>query len=610
MQKKLSKILALLGALTLSASCAFGCGGGGGTNSGNSSDGGNNAASADKVEIRIETDNGGLGLTWINNAAARFAELHKDTEWGVDDKGKAKKGVYVTPIGSKSIGINENTPTSNTAIFDLSSVNNMQSVAGAGYILDLTKTMTEKYDARQGVQLSIEDKISEDSRSRYQYNGKYYGVPSIEYYPGVSYNVNLFVDDGYYLSKNTDGDAYHSTILDKDFYFTANEAEKACGPDGEYGTADDGLPTSLHEFIALCERMKENGVSPLDFSGYYEYYSNFMLSALMTSMQGYDRAHSSYTLNGKAQIVTGFSEENLFPGVDGIKKPIVQTVSVTEETGYYVTWSVERYYAEAFMELCIQKDWFSSSVSGNKDQKASMQQFIFSGYNGGEEIGMHIDGSFWYNEAKDAKYFDKYAQATGLGGGLNPRKVEWMSLPVTFDTTVTEGNGSSQVLVDMWQSMLAVNANVEKNPALKNATLEFVKFLCSDSELSKYTALTSVMKALDYDLTSSDYESMGYYGQKLWDLVRGDNDNKVLYFAGNNKTFEANANRFRHSYTNGWFGMDDLYAQSFWSYRKTTGKTSKLEEIFKSQVILKSEWTGMYRGNGTVGEIDGITAIN
>lgn len=609
MQKKFSKILALLSALTLSVGCAVGCGGKG--DSGSSSSGnGSNTASSDKVEIRLETDNGGLGMAWINNAADRFAELHKDTVWGVDDKGKTKKGVYVTPIGTKTHSISSTTPTSTTAIFEITNVHGMQSVAGNGYVLDLTEIMQEKYDSRAGQKLSIEDKIDEGSRGRYQYNGKYYGAPSVEYYPGMAYNVNLFRDEGYYLSKSTDGDAFHSTILDQDFYFTSDADDKACGPDGEYGTSDDGLPTSLYELIALCEKMKDDGVSPIDFSGYYDEYSNFMLSALMNSMMGYSRALTTYTFDGEAQIITGFSNEKLFPGVDDIKKPIVETVTVTEETGYYVTWSAERYYAEAFMELCINNEWFSSSVSGNKDQKASMQNFVFSGWNGAEKIGMHIDGSFWYNEAKDAKYFDKYAEAAGPGGALDPREVEWMSLPVTFDKTVEEGEGSGQVLVDMWQSMFVVNANVEKNPALKNATLEFIKFLCSDSELSKYTSLTSVIKALDYDLTSADKEAMGSYGQKLWDMVRGDNDNNVLYFAGNNKTFESSGDRFNHSYTNGWFGTGTSYAASFWEYRRNTAKNSKLEDIFKSQVILKAEWEGLYKGNGTVGVIDSITGIN
>lgn len=43
--------------------------------------------------------------------------------------------------------------------------------------------------------------------------------------------------------------------------------QKSCGPDGAYGTPDDGLPSSLEEFAQLCDYIKSKGGSPFIIPG-------------------------------------------------------------------------------------------------------------------------------------------------------------------------------------------------------------------------------------------------------------------------------------------------------------------------------------------------------
>ncbi len=593
---KMKKLMCLIVSFMLAGAMltATACDGGNSTDSG--------GFTGNETEIIIELDSGGVGTEWVVKAGERFSKLNANKSYA-----EGKKGVKITPKTVNGVNLN-GSETSGTAIFDLSGVASINTAAGK--VLNLDDLVKEKYDTRKGQSISIEDKIDESARARYKIGGEYYALPSIEFYPGMAYDINLFDDYGFYFAspdyKNPDR-RYMSSILGEEFYFieVGEDLQKSVGPDGKAGTADDGLPSSLYELIALCEYMSNHdaGVIPLSFTGQYAYYSNFMIEALTVSMLGWERAQTLYTFNGELEVVTGFSEENLFPGATGganIKKPITKKVQVTEECGYYTSWIVEKYYAEAFMELAIANGWFGSWAENTGfSQKDAMNKFVMSGLGSADKIGMHIDGSFWYNEANTQGYFEDRDKLQGMAGGLNPREVGWMSLPVNYSETVTEGNGKGQVFVEMWRSMLVINKNIENNDELREAAQDFVKFIYSDAELSAYTALTSIKKSLNYEISDSDSQNISSYGKQLLGLVN-DPDNHVLYFEGNNATFEGTPDRFViTSWANGYGWVGEL---CYYKARtKNAGKYPSVMDTFKQQSISKTAWSSLYRGSGTVG---------
>lgn len=597
---------AMCGVLSLVAvASAAGCGGGG------------SKIDTTKTTLYIALDGGGLGTEWVTDAAQRFNEKYPDKSYA-----EGKKGIQVVPQPSSGVimGASE---TSGTVLYDLTAVQSISQ--NAGKMLCIDDIVTEVLEMRNGQEVSIEDKIPEESRARYQVNGKYYALPSVEYYPGMAYDINLFDRYGYYFAKpdyTNPGRRFTSTVTGETYQFVeepelnANgeideESEnKSCGPDGEYGTDDDGLPSSLYELIALCEYMKNDGVSPINFTGYYDDYSNFMIAALTVAMQGWERASANYTFTGKLEVVTGFSNDSLFNGnnavAKSIKKPITQTIDVTEECGYYTTWSVEKYYAEAFMQLCCDLDWFGSSANSNDSQQTAQNKFVWSDTKGKEKIAMHIDGSFWYNEANMAGNFEDRDISLGLQAGLKPRKVGWMTLPVNYSETVTEGNGKGQVFLDMWRSMLVINKNVENDPELLNAAKDFVKFLYTDDELSKYTAKTSIRKSLDYSVSATDADNMSSYGKQLMRLL-SDENNKVLYFEGNNATFNNSPGTFVFiTYQS--VGMFSCNGKSFYkAYRNN--EIASAADAFKSQSFDKAYWERFYKGSQSVTSFNDLLAI-
>ena len=597
---KMEKLTYLVASLMLAGTMLTTAACGGGNSASNSSGG-----TGKETEIIIEVDSGGVGTEWVVKAGERFSKLNANKSYA-----EGKMGVKITPKTVNGVSLN-GVETSGTAIFDLSDVASVN--AAAGKVLNLNDLVTEKYDTRKGQSVSIEDKIDENTRARYQIGGEYYALPSIEFYPGMAYDINLFDDYGFYFASPdyVNADRRHmSTILGQAFYFieVGEDAQKSVGPDGKAGTLDDGLPSSLYELIALCEYMSNHDpvVIPLSFTGQYAYYSNFMIEALTASMLGWERAQAMYSFNGELEVITGFTNENLFPGATGganIKKPITDKVTITEETGYYTSWIVEKYYAEAFMELAIANGWFGSwTENTGLSQKDAMNKFVMSGLGSADKIGMHIDGSFWYNEANTAGYFEDRDKLQGMAGGLNPRKVGWMSLPVNYSETVTdEDNGAGQVFVEMWRSMLVINKNIENNDELREAAKDFVKFIYSDAELSAYTALTSIKKSLNYEVSDSDKQNISSYGTQLLGLL-SDTNNQVLYFAGNNATFNASPNKFVITSWSLGFGMVDELPY-YKARTKHADEYPSVMDIFKYQSIPKSDWSTLYKGTGTIGGV-------
>lgn len=553
-----------------------------------------------KIVFRLQ--NGGLGRDWLDSAFARFAELKKDYSYA-----PGKKGVSLEVEMTGSVDL-KTAATDGTNIYALHQVASLSKLVDTGDILCIDDIITADTDMRNGEPISIEDKMPEAYRQMYKgSDNQYYAVPGCEYFPGLAYDIGTFEDIGLYLANpnyqnEADAQKYYSEVLQQDFYFlypNSDASMRTCGPDGKTETAyDNGLPSSIYEFIALCEFMSSQGVTPISFAGAYVNYSNFMLSGLMASLQGYDRANSMYTLDGEVDIVVGFENTPLYPGVPSIKKPIVKKVQMTEETGYYASWSVEKYYAESVLELCMLRGWLDNDCyDSNITQKMIMQNFIFNDVGDNHRRGMLAESTFWYNEANISGYFKMYDQASGFDEYKQEKKLGWMSLPVTFDTPVSEGEGDAQTWIETWREMYVINANIKDNVELMNACKDLIVFLNTDAELSKYTMNMNLTKPLIYDVAADDYDNMSVYGRYLYALKK---DAKPIYFSANNETFQKNSAVFDQSYESGYFSYKTY--NSYFVAREGNTLTKSCDEVFVGQAYTKQQWKAIYAGNGTAGE--------
>ncbi len=571
---------------------------------------------SDTTLILVDLDDGGIGTQWLERAGARFSELKKDESYA-----PGKKGVVVKPI---PVGVvnTVNAASSGTHIFVQPYVSNIKSIVNEGNVLNINDLVTDtSYEKRDGQPISIEDKLG-DYANRYKgADGNYYAVPASSFFACLSYDMDNWENYGLYFANQDaiDSGAVQEyeckTLLDQVFYFVeegnTDKSLLTCGPDGETGTIDDGMASSLHEFIALCEFMKDDkAINPLYVTGQFVQYSNFLLEAIMTNLMGYDRARTMYEFDGgDFEVVTGFYDEPLFPGagVDSIKKPKTKTVKLTEETGYYYSWAVEKYYAEAFMDLAMAKTWFhidawDTSVSN----KHAIENFIFNGTGKIEKIGMLIETSLWYCEQELEGKMDMFENQANNAENVMTKRLSVMPLPIKFEGTVEETEGRRQAVMEVWKEMIFINRyRTENDPEMMKACLEFIQFLSSDAELSKYTSENYTFKAMDYSIAADDYKEMDFFGKELLKFYEIAD---VSYAYANSATFNNNPGNFDGGYSNNGYFVYSSY-DSYFRAKKANDELN-CHDIFVAQAVSKSAWSGIYGGNNEIVTGEAGDAIN
>lgn len=519
MKKMMKKAVAIL----IAAICACGCFAGCGRNS-----------NGDKTTISVINFDGGVGSAWLENAARRYEKLHEND---VYEDGKV--GVYID-IEKSMNTMSSTMNTSATDIYFDEANANLGSLIPSGYLLDIDDIVKEKNDTRDGQPISIEDKIFDLSKGVLKGNdGHYYALPHYTWYPGLTYDVETFDYYGFYIAKPGATSATQYTSKFGTCSFTNVAADKSCGNDGVYGTADDGMPSSLTELIVLCSYMKKSGVTPFIVAGAYPQYANYLVEGLWTSLAG-NEMDICYTFDGETQLVTGFKSDEYLFGTDYIPAPLTSTEIVTEKTGYKAYDQVTRYYATSFLKMIEAEGWFSnSSTTGTVYHTDAQSEFIFGGTNNKPRIGMMIEGSYWYNESVACENFEDYYALTEK----TDRDLKWMPLPTSFDTPATEGNGRTYKVLETGISFAFINANVTKKGEKFTALCkDFFQFLYSDAELKAMTVESGSARGLDYSLDDSDYDALSGFQRSVWDLRE---NAEVLYCGADNKTFNNSFMNFK-----------------------------------------------------------------
>lgn len=618
MKKQRVGMLLLAGVLSLSCTACNGSGlGGGGAIGGD----------ADDVQLIIQTPDLGYGITWLKEFNQRFMNTYKDKDYG-----NGKKGVFVDIDTSQNLHSTGTMSTEGTHVYIYSG--DARALAASGYLMELDDIVTEKYDNGK----SIADKYYPETVNQFKgTDGKQYTIPAYEIYNGVYYDVELFDRNGYYFADTLpgiidEGNAYEfsSTLLSNvnnyadvtfasgstgKFYFVDNgvdgwEEHKSVGPDGEKGTSDDGMPSTLYEFIVLCERMYGDGVQPMQMAGKYPTYINPLMSALMASLQGPEKMEATYTMEGTIEVVTGFSEENLVGNIDYLKKPYTKEIEITEESGYYTTWQVERYYAEALVEILETEAGFfadGSRAVGGVSHLGAQENFIFSGYSRlgqkSPEVAMLSEGSHWWNESRTRGTLDTFYK---MNSNCKERKLAYMPLPsnianrVTGEDTTKTTNGITESVKGHLLTPMSptsggglactyVNKKVKNDTSVYKAVKDWLQLFYSDAELSNFTSSSGFTMMMKYEVESDDLAKMSYYEKDLYEKMK---EAYVYRFEGCATTF-ANAELYARGYTTGYFNC--CGRSSIIECFRASNPHSTMKG-FESQIIEMNKWKEYYAG--------------
>lgn len=513
-----------------------------------------NVPSDSKITIKIKNFGMGPGNLWLEETMERFAEANKDVKYG------DKTGVYLKYEATN----NQNTSamaSDTTNIFFDERMSDPYALLQNGLLLNLDSIV--KDDTRVGG--SLESKIFDAAKGGITGNdGSYYALPHYEFYAGIAYNRTTFADLGAYFAAEDEENVYTYTSK----YGSANfiddvDAEKSVGPDGKAGTNDDGLPCSLDEFIILCDYIKtesEGDVSPITVSGkYYNYYPEYLLMGLWSSIAGPEQMRNYYNCTGEIEVVERdangnlqFTNENMFQGISYVKKPKTKmvTMSADGKDGWMGNDMAAKYYAYAMLDIIEAEGFFSKTATSGDDHWTSQMDLYMDGKAQRQNAAMLIEGSYWYNESNENGGFDAYERY--VGKSRNDLDVAWMSLPTSVYADGAVGRDAC--FLDVGLAYTMINKNVESNPALKQACLDFVAFCYSEQELRNFTAKTGITRAISYELSDTDKAKMSKYALRLWGERDSENGSNIVAWSGSTDIFKQVKGRLKIDLNSGVFG--------------------------------------------------------
>lgn len=520
MKRNKTKFLALGMAAVLSVGVAAGCGNG---NIGKDED------SSKITQISFRQWGGTASSTdWLQQAADRFA-----AEKANEPYESGKKGVKVEISTNKDSDYTSSIPDYDILMDENSA--NIYDMQTRGYLADIG-------DIVKGLQSKIEPQLLPKLKGA---DGKYYGLPHYSYDVSISYNVDLFKTENLYIAAPGEESVvnYKSSLLPGssagvNFVFNEN-TKKSCGPNGIPNDYDDGLPSSLEEFIVLCDYIKNkkqiNPFSISDINGGANY-AFMLIESLWAGMVGTDAMKATNCNFTDAEVEVVKEGALSYDGTllnTGIKMPQTETVVLSDDNGYRMYDMSARYYALSFLELAKNKGWFKNQQMTNTK---AQEFFVLGNYNANDNdrCAMLVDSTFWYGEAVSGGTLTKYKS---LSGGKEAN-VSMMPMPVQLTGQVTEGNGKKPTVIDT-SATVFVNKRVEKNEGLFRAVKEFIEFLYSDAELKAFTETSKLTMNLKYDY---DKSSLGNFYAGVLEIEKAAGDK--VYAASDNIKFSKNRSSF------------------------------------------------------------------
>ena len=508
--------------------------------------------------LSVATFDGGVGKAWLEDAIVRFEEMHKDTVFV-----EGTKGVKISLYGDKNKYSGDKLAESvmdkdmyfTEAVEYYTMVNN-------GQVADITDVVTGSLSA-YGESGTIEDKIDATTKAfMTAKDGNYYMIPFYDGFYGLIYDVELFDEVGFYFDK--DGD------------FTKDKSQFANGPDGVAGTYDDGLPATYDQMIKLCDRIVDKGYTPFLYSGNYPGYVNRAFYSWAADYEGYDAFSLNKTFNGTAKLA-----KSITPGVGMMEATIeFEEVAITENNGYELQRQAGKYYALAMQEALFGSTKYIGGSFNGLDYTVAQANFIKGKYQTAttKRYAMLAEGVWWENEANPA-----FAELEALKGeGKMDRKFGFMPVP-----KVNEAAAGEQTMYSANRSFGFINKDCQNMELAK----EFMKFLHTDAEMSKFTAKTSIPRSLDYEVSAADRENATYFGKTLIDMRA--NADVVYSFASSNIAIQNPVN-FENDV---WFGYSMIGSQrrnnALGAFKD--GKATALEYFNGLYDYQKSVWSSLKR---------------
>ena len=524
-----------------------------------------------KTTVKVYNFDGGIGTDWLRAAEKAFEAKYANQSF---EEGKTGVNIRVFP-GKAS---QQTVATQPYDVFFTESVFYNDLVV-EDLVLDISDIVKAPLSNINGCNETgtIEDKLFDEQKEALTaLDGNYYVLPHYECYSGISYDRDLFNQKSFFIKEGT------GTTQ-----FTNLNGNLSVGPDGIRGSYDDGLPSSYEEFYNLMKRMVQLNVEPFIYTGKFPSYTNHLLSGAWAAYTGKDawmlnvNFDSNYMVEDggepvKSKIITKFK--------DG--EPVIEETLITPETGYKLSQEAGKYYALSFFQTIMSKaENLSTKISGVSSHLDAQSDYLFSALDG-EPIAMIIEGSYWYNEAKDALAATANAYPET---GVN-RNFSFMPLPRQVSGQVTEGNGTKNTLFDALSAYGFISSSVKGDKAVETVAKLFLQYCYTDEALLAFTESTSIFKGVKYEVDPDVFKGMSKYAENMYN-IRSNSD--IIHPISDSKIFVNAQTKFYYNVdTTCW---ESKISGTPYSYPQVAfSKGQKAVDYFKGMAMSENAWKSSY----------------
>ena len=459
-----------------------------------------------KIQLNVFSYNGGVGSEWLDKVITRFEADYKDATFS-----NGRTGVQVVPDKTKSDVFSNMGTNNNHVIF--SEVGNYSQLVTQKSVLDISDIMDKPLNelTKTADTKTLKSKMYDETIDFYSFSGgKTYALPHYSFFSTLTYNKQLLTDKNLYFAKDYDvnGD------LDSKFIHSASE-DKSCGPDGIYGTDDDGLPATYTELFDLFNMMKNKNVTPITWAGgemVSSGYVNYLLNNVYLSLAGKDQARLNYTFDSKDKTITIVEK---FEG----GKAVTKEEKITADNYKKLNSELAKYQAIKVVDTILDNAlWQSGDCDSTTTTMLSTQQNYIESYNGGTPIAMIVEGSYWYNEADNAGYIEDTKNRFTDFDAKNNYQI--LPLPRVYEGTYKDVEGKEvgkAVYADQADSLAVINANIAGDKELVELAKTFLAYCYTDESLKEFTETTRVTRSLKYDV---DVNKLDAWGKAVWNYTK------------------------------------------------------------------------------------------
>lgn len=459
-----------------------------------------------KIQLNVFSYNGGVGSEWLDKVITRFEADYKDATFS-----NGRTGVQVVPDKTKSDVFSNMGTNNNHVIF--SEVGNYSQLVTQKSVLDISDIMDKPLNelTKTADTKTLKSKMYDETIDFYSFSGgKIYALPHYSFFSTLTYNKQLLTDKNLSFAKDYDvnGD------LDSKFIHSASE-DKSCGPDGIYGTDDDGLPATYTELFDLFNMMKNKNVTPITWAGgemVSSGYVNYLLNNVYLSLAGKDQARLNYTFDSKDKTITIVEK---FEG----GKAVTKEEKITADNYKKLNSELAKYQAIKVVDTILDNAlWQSGDCDSTTTTMLSTQQNYIESYNGGTPIAMIVEGSYWYNEADNAGYIEDTKNRFTDFDAKNNYQI--LPLPRVYEGTYKYVEGKEvgkAVYADQADSLAVLNANITGDKELVELAKTFLAYCYTDESLKEFTETTRVTRSLKYDV---DVNKLDAWGKAVWNYTK------------------------------------------------------------------------------------------